>query len=223
MRVKTEAKRREILEGAAAVFRQHGFSQASMSAVSQRIGGSKATLYRYFASKEDLFFAVMFEATLEHANDVFDGLAPGGDLRLTLERFGAGYLSLALSAEAISVRRMSIAEGSRSGIGKLLFERGPKLLWSKMAAFLDGEMAAGRLRKADPWMVAMHFRGLLEGDLVNRALLGVAVDSRSSCLRVHACAAADVLLRAYAAESPARASIFATDPAEPKDRRFRTR
>ncbi len=223
MRVRTEAKRREILDAAAAVFRQHGFSLASMSAVAEQVGGSKATLYRYFPSKEALFFAVMFENAIQHANDVFDGLAPGGDLRLTLERFGASHLALALSGEAIAVRRMSISEGSRSGIGNLLFERGPKLLWSKMAAFLAAEMADGRLRDTDPWMVAMHFRGLLEGDLVNRALLGVVVDSRPSCLRAHAGAAADVLLRAYGPSAAAGAPTYATSPVEPKDRHSRTR
>jgi AcrR family transcriptional regulator len=197
MRVLTDAKRRAILEAASEVFREQGFAGATMTAVAQRVGGSKATLYRYFASKELLFLTIMFEATLKHANEVFDALAPSDDLRRTLERFGASFLALALSDEALSVRRMSIAEGARSGIGQVLFERGPKRLWSRMASFLAGEMAAGRLRPAEPDLVALHLRGLLETDVVNRALLGAAVDSRPSRLREHAVAAVDALLRAY--------------------------
>ena len=201
MRVKTDAKRRAILEAAAEVFREQGFAGASMTAVSERAGGSKATLYRYFGSKEDLFVGMMLDAVLDHANAVFDTLRPSDDLRRTLERFGASLLTLSLSEEALSVRRISIAEGSRSGMGERLYDRGAKVLWSKMADFLAGEMRAGRLRPEDPWMVAMHLRGMLEADLVNRALIGAPFDARSKRLREHAAKAVEALLRAYGPEA----------------------
>lgn len=211
MRVKTDAKRRAILAAAADVFREHGFAGASMSAVCERAGGSKATLYRYFTSKEDLFVTLMLEAVLEHANEVFDTLKPSDDLRRTLERFGAGLLALSLSDEMLSVRRNSIAEGYRSGLGEELYERGAKTLWSSTASFLKAEMDAGRLRREDPWMVAMHLRGMLEADLVNRALIGAKVDKRSKSLRDHAAKAVDALLRAYGQTANSR-SASATPP-----------
>lgn len=210
MRVKTDAKRRAIVAAAGQVFREHGLAGAGMTAVADRVGGSKATLYRYFASKEELFLAVMLDEVLDHAQAVFDALAPSSDLRATLERFGARFLKLTLSAESLAVRRMSIAEGSRSGIGQRLYERGPKLVWAKMADFLAGEMKAGRLRAENPWLVAMHLRGLLEADLVNRALIGADIDTRPAKLRRHAADAVDALLRAYAQPPPSSAS--ATPP-----------
>jgi AcrR family transcriptional regulator len=197
MRVKTDAKRRAILAAAADVFRECGFSGATMAAVSARAGGSKATIYRYFNSKDDLFVTLMLEAVLEHANEVFDTLKPSDDLRRTLERFGASLLALSLSQESMSVRRNSITEGAKSSLGQALFDRGAKVLWSKTADFLSAEMAAGRLRSEDPWLTAMHLRGLLEADLVNRALIGARVDKRSARLRDHAAKAVDVFLRAY--------------------------
>jgi len=197
MRVKTDAKRQAILDAAGEVFREQGFAGASMTAVAERVGGSKATLYRYFSSKEELFLATMLDSALEHFNELFDTLSPGKDLRRTLERFGVNYLSLTLTDESLSVRRILIAEGQRSGAGQRLFDRGPKVTWSKMADFLDGEMAAGRLRPTDSWTVAMHLRGMLEADLVNRALVGADVDSRPPNIRRHAADAADALMRAY--------------------------
>ena len=197
MRVKTDAKRREILTAAAEVFREHGFAGASMSAVSERAGGSKATLYRYFTSKEDLFVSLMLEKVMQHAEEVFDTLKPSDDLRRTLVRFGAGLLELSLSDTALSVRRNSIAEGPRSGLGQELFDKGAKVLWSRMTDFLDGEMQAGRLRRDDAWTAAMHLRGMLEADLVNRALIGAAVDKRPKTLKAHAAKAVDAFLRAY--------------------------
>jgi AcrR family transcriptional regulator len=204
MRVKTDAKRQTILEAAAEVFREQGFAGASMTAVAERAGGSKATLYRYFDSKEDVFIAVMLDAVIENANEVFDTLKPSDDLRRTLERFGAGFLTLSLSEQSLSVRRNSIAEGSRSGIGDRLYERGAKVLWSRMADFLQGEMLAGRLRAGDSWMVGMHLRGMLEADLVNRALIGATVDTRPRRLREHAAKAVEALLRAYGPQTELR-------------------
>jgi AcrR family transcriptional regulator len=55
MKTKTESKRQAILTAAAEVFREVGFERASMSEIRARIGGSKATLYNYFPSKEKLF------------------------------------------------------------------------------------------------------------------------------------------------------------------------
>ncbi|HEY2180009.1 MAG TPA: TetR/AcrR family transcriptional regulator [Caulobacteraceae bacterium] len=197
MRVKTDAKRRAILAAAAEVFHEHGFAGASMNAVCERVGGSKATLYRYFPSKEDLFVTLMLDVVFAHANEVFETLKPSDDVRRTLEKFGTGFLSLSLSEKMLAVRRNSIAEASRSGLGQVLFDRGAKVLWTRMADFLAGEMDAGRLRREDPWMVAMHLRGMLEADLVNRGLVGAAVDRRPKSLKVHAAKAVDALLRAY--------------------------
>ena len=129
MRVKTDAKRQEILDAAAAVLREHGFSGASMAAVSKRIGASKATLYRYFSSKEDLFLTALLDVAHDEATQLFDMLRPAQDLRAVLERFGVRFLELTLSAEVLEVRRILIAEGSRSGLGQRLFERGPKISW----------------------------------------------------------------------------------------------
>jgi AcrR family transcriptional regulator len=211
MRVKTDAKRREILMAAAEVFREHGFAGASMSAVSERAGGSKATLYRYFASKEDLFVSLMLEKVLEHAEELFDTLQPSDDLRRTLVRFGASLLELSLSDTFMSVRRNTIAEGPRSGVGQELFDRGTKVLWSRMADFMAAEMDAGHLIHEDPWIAAMHLRGMLEADLVNRALIGAAVDKRPKTLKAHAAKAVDAFLRAYG-QTSADKSASATPP-----------
>lgn len=200
MRVKTDAKRQEILDAAAAVLREHGFAGASMTAVSRRIGGSKATLYRYFSSKEELFLTALLDAAHDQAAKVFEMLKPSTHVRTVLERFGARFLELTLSPDVLAVRRILIAEGSRSGLGQRLFERGPKISWSNMAAFLETEVKSGRLRGDDPWTMAMHFRGLLEADIVNRALLGADIDSRPASLRRYSVKAVEAFLRAYGAE-----------------------
>jgi AcrR family transcriptional regulator len=189
--------RGSIVEAAGALFGERGFRGATVLAVAERVGGSKATVYRYFSSKEHLFGAAMRSVALEQAREVLGALVTSGDLRGTLVRFGARFLELALSDKAISVRRNSIAEGARFGLGEFFYDGGVKILWSKTADFLKHEMEVGRLRSADPWTAAMHLRGMLETDLIHRALIGAGIDGRPSHLRRCSRKAVDAFLRAY--------------------------
>ncbi|MHA2305588.1 MAG: TetR/AcrR family transcriptional regulator [Candidatus Hodarchaeales archaeon] len=50
------AKKR-IIEGAYKVFREKGYHQTKMNDIADQLGYSKATLYSYFMSKEELFVA----------------------------------------------------------------------------------------------------------------------------------------------------------------------
>ena len=53
------AKRRQIIEGARAIFLSQGFDAASMNDIARAAGVSKGTLYVYFKDKEQLFEAIV--------------------------------------------------------------------------------------------------------------------------------------------------------------------
>ena len=53
-----EQKKARIIKAAAQVFADRGFSGTVMADIADRAGIGKGTLYEYFDSKEDLFFAV---------------------------------------------------------------------------------------------------------------------------------------------------------------------
>lgn len=52
-----EAKREVILQQAIEVFADQGFRNADVQVIADRAGVGKGTVYRYFGSKEDLFWA----------------------------------------------------------------------------------------------------------------------------------------------------------------------
>ena len=54
-----KARPEELIDAALAVFGEHGFRAASLEEVARRAGVSKGTVYLYFASKDDLFRAVV--------------------------------------------------------------------------------------------------------------------------------------------------------------------
>ncbi len=198
MKTKTESKRQAIIQAAAEVFREVGFERASMSDIRERIGGSKATLYNYFPSKEKLFFEVMHQAKeleLEAITGELD--ADADDLRRELVRFGQKFMTVLYSADAIAVRHLAIAESRHSDIGRLSFEQGMAPIEKRVAEFLKKVMKRGVLRTADPKIAAIHLLSLLESELLQRVLLGVIDNVKPESLSGPVRRAIEVFLSGY--------------------------
>lgn len=177
MRTKSETRRQAILDAAAEVFQETGFERASMSAICERLGYSKATLYNYFSSKEALFSAVVFEATEAEFQATHEALDPTmQDLTQALALFGQRLLTLLYSPQVQSVRRLVVSEAGRSELGRKCYELGPVRSEAEAAEFLQQAMNAGKLRQADARIAALHLRGLLEAEWLDRFLFQVLKD-----------------------------------------------
>ena len=167
MRMKTEAKRQAILEVAAQAFQELGFERTSMSATCARVGASKPTIYNYFASKEELFSEVMFLSTEAEFMVVHQALdASTDDVAESLQRFGERLLTFLYSPRIRAERHLAISESRRSELGRLVYERGVQRSQNLIAAFMARAMTQGQLRETDARVVAQHFFGLLEAELL---------------------------------------------------------
>lgn len=74
-RPKREAVRRRLLDAALAVFASRGFDSATLDQVAEAAGLTKGAIYSNFASKDDLFYAMMSEQALRRAEAVRTALA----------------------------------------------------------------------------------------------------------------------------------------------------
>jgi len=174
---KSDSKRQAILDTAYHLFRAHGFEKTSMAEISARVGGSKATLYSYFASKEELFVECVMSVLQNYMSETLKYLdTAGSDPARALVKFGASVLRFICSAEQVEVRRMVIAEAVRSGTGKLFFDK-LAVLRARVSAFLSECMSAGTLRNDDPELAADHLGALLEAEVLEPLLLHVRDDS----------------------------------------------
>jgi AcrR family transcriptional regulator len=199
MRVRTQAKRDAILEVASEVFCELGFERSSMAEIASRMGGSKATLYGYFESKDDLFVAVaqqMAEQQLAPAFEALDG--SDDDLAATLCHFGEQLLQFACSSAALRVFRMVLAEAGSSNVGQLFYETGPNRGLQKIADYLNSQVQAGRLRPCDGRVAADHLNALLNAELLWPMLYGARLKATKPQLRAAVQRAVEVFLRAYA-------------------------
>jgi len=202
MRVRTEEKRREIVSVASELFEEHGFERTSMSMISERLGGSKATLYGYFKSKEQLLAAVLLYDVTDQADRLMNEFLSSDDLREGLIKLGVAYMTRRLSSVPIANVRMVANQPADSTLGKEFFERVLEPAWQRLARRFELMMDQGLLKRADPWVAAMHWKGLNEWDMFEKRLLGairgpdLVVINRASTL------AADAFLQLYGPEKP---------------------
>src|SRR5947209_1034801 len=97
-RVRTEEKRDEIVRIASELFEKRGYDRCSMAALSEKLGGSKATLYGYFPSKEDLLRAVINCEIASEFDRVLNEFHQDADLRAGFIKLGMAYTRKRLSA-----------------------------------------------------------------------------------------------------------------------------
>src|SRR5215469_8223798 len=84
-RRRKEARPGEIIAAALEVFAEKGFAAARLDDIAARAGVSKGALYLYFATKEELFEAVVAEAVAPNLAAV----------RTAAETFDGGFADLA--------------------------------------------------------------------------------------------------------------------------------
>lgn len=176
MRVKTDEKRREILVAAAAVFEERGFQNASMSAISARLGGSKSTIYGYFKSKEELFVATVSESLEPEGMRVEESLQDDSrDVGDALREFGYRYLAL-ISSPDIMVLFHTGSSGVDPALGPLLYDRGPRRMLSSIETYLRRQVGLGRLTIGSAKVAALQLKCLIECGILEPLLFNVPAE-----------------------------------------------
>ena len=196
MRTKSEARKDAIMSVALEVFREVGFDAASMSQIAARVGGSKATLYNYFLSKEELLLEAMLHSAEQHAENVLQLLQTEGDFSQQLHSFVASLLTLVNAPETVEILRVAISVGGTTDVGRRFYESGTQHVWTEISSKLQEEIKKGSLRDVDADRMAMHLRCLCEAEMI-RNLLGAHQRMSASEAREKADCIIDIFLHAY--------------------------
>lgn len=198
MKKKTEAKRQAIINMAEIAFREMGFERTSMSEICRRVGGSKATIYNYFPSKELLFVAVMVQATEAQFTAIHEVLNhTTEDVADALQHFGEGLLTLIYSPEILAARRLVLSHFGDGELSRTCFETGPKRSMNELTEFLSALMAKGKLRQSDPVVATLHLRGLLESELIDSFIFRIESVASRERIRGITGRAVSVFMAAY--------------------------
>ncbi|KGF80901.1 hypothetical protein IA69_15370 [Massilia sp. JS1662] len=172
MRVRTEARREAILGTAATAFMELGYEGTSMAEIATRAKCTKPTLYGYFASKEELFLGVIEHGMASTAIPLLDELSRSiqADPRTVLARFGERWLAMTLTAEAIAIKRLILAQVSDPELARRFWEIGPQRYLEALESYLVAATEAGQLKVRDPSFAAQQLAALYEAGTNNAGL-----------------------------------------------------
>lgn len=160
-RVKTEEKSQTIVDAASRVFLAREFHEVSVDDVAAEAGAGKGTIYRYFPTKEELFFvSVLYGLDALHES-LIKGKREGTAPRDRLELIARELLKFAWN------RRDLLMTLQRDE--KLFLRRGAEFLQRRqkivalIAETIEAGVARGDFRPIDPTAGAEVFLGMLRG------------------------------------------------------------
>ncbi|MFV0297533.1 MAG: TetR/AcrR family transcriptional regulator C-terminal domain-containing protein [Hyphomicrobiaceae bacterium] len=169
-------KRRQILDGATTVFKKMGFDAASMADVAAKATVSKATLYVYFPSKEELFAAVISEERDRNIGTVVELLDPNRAANEVLFEFGLKFAQIVSQPHVVQAQRIVFGVCKRMPeIGKQMFDAGYHRVAHALAVYLTARSKAGDLKLDDAEFAAVQFLELCQASII-RPRLYSAID-----------------------------------------------
>ena len=202
------AKRQQILHGAEAVFTECGYEGASMSRIANEAGVSKGTLYNYFDSKSTLF-AVFIEqkATLSLAH-IFQKASEEEDPVQALHAIALLMLEMILSPANLTLYRIIVSEASKfPHLAHVFWNAGPCRAIEHMKAWIEQQVASGRLEVDDPAFAAEQFFALCQTRIATRRRLQITKDTSAADIDLVVQGAVRLFLRGYGVQPLAPAPI----------------
>lgn len=195
-----------LLAAASRMFLELGYGASTIDELIRRVGGSKRTVYGYFASKEALFIAVIDEVVGEIVRPLPDIDALSLDVRETLMVVAQQHMQTVLSERHIALVRLVAAEAVRfPDIGRDYYEHGPARGHAKLERYFSRQHRLGAMHVPDPRRAADHFWGMLLHHETLRRLYNVVPAPKTPAIRPACAAAVDAFLAQYAT-APSRRS-----------------
>lgn len=148
-------------DGAATeLFLQLGYDRTPLARVAQSAGVSRATLFKQFPTKAELFEAAVLAAGDVSDDDVAD--PPTGDLRAGLVTLGLAYTRLLSHPRMTDLMRTLIAESPRfPELRERTFDFGRLRVLAALQRYLRAETAAGTADVSNPDVAAPQFLGMI--------------------------------------------------------------
>jgi len=169
-------RRRRYLDAAMRLFSAHGYVGTTMDMVVAEAGGSKATLYKHFPTKEDLVSGLMERVADTVSNDMDrdpeDSTLPLADELTAIARATCQGV---WSPAAAAVLRLCLGEYGRfPELAHTVWNVGPARTYANFRALLVERQRRGELDIDDPQIAAEQFLSGLVGHLQLKIAFGMA-------------------------------------------------
>jgi AcrR family transcriptional regulator len=193
-------RRTEIQKIAGPLFLKNGYKGTSMSQIASDVGGSKATLYSYFDSKEKLFEAYMEMRVHQEAADIFEFPETAETMRSVLTRFGLKFLEMIAGEDSRKLLRLLYHEAPRfPEIGRIFYDLCLSSGRKSLTEYLTRAESKDMLSVPDPALAAEQFISLCQAKIVMELMLCVRKEISSKEAEEIVESAVSAFLAAYAA------------------------
>lgn len=165
-----------LLDVALDEFIRHGYGAASLTRMATMARVSKATFYSRYASKEQLFRALMQEQIKRiDPAEVLKGRAERRSLEEGLKAFGNRMLELSLQGGLLEVNRLISSESHRFPEMAAAASERTRAGIQRISSFIEECAEHDDIPCRDPVMVAEAFIYMLRGWYANATLAGDAI------------------------------------------------
>ena len=171
-RLTGEARRRQIIEAAAALFARKGFGGTTTREVAAAAGISEPTIFKHFATKEELYAAIIeaktqTEAILESAAPAARRGDDAGVLRaLAYEMIGR------TQADPTLMRLLLFSALEGHALSDMFFRSRVKRVDDFLCRYIAERVAAGAFQPVDPLQAAWNFIGMIAYHLLYQEVFG---------------------------------------------------
>ena len=191
-------KREAIIDAALATFLEQGYGVATIDKIVAKAGGSKATIYKYFKDKEELFSTVV-DKLVKHGQ-FSTTLNPEEDPEQALLNLAFIRLNVIFNAQHSSLRRLVIGESGRfPNIAKTYYTHGPEYSHKQLVKYFNEQNRRGVLKIDDADLAAEIFQGILTHPFYLKSLFSVTTEFSDASIKKHARKVVEKFLKLYRA------------------------
>lgn len=171
----TADRRDRFLDVALALFSEHGFVGTTTDMIVAEVGGSKATLYRYFPSKDALMAGLLDRLSESVGGEIAELTGSDEPLDEALTKIGRVTLVGVVSPMVATVLRLCLGEYGRfPELSRVVWEHGPAVTYANFRSFLEERERRGEVRVEDTQLAAEQFIAGLVGHLQFKVAMGMA-------------------------------------------------
>lgn len=147
---RADARPQELLDAALAEFIERGYVATRLDTVARRAGVAKATLYRYYANKFELFKAVVRSAVVAEIDELAANPAKAASAREELAALLSAFFQRIVNSPLSGIPKLVIGEaGNFPEIARFYHDEVIRRGRAMVVAALERGAASGEFRKVD--------------------------------------------------------------------------
>lgn len=186
--MKGDERREQILTTAVSLFSQRGFSGTTTKEIARAAGVSEAMVFRHFASKEELYGAILADKACQDGMLRFAPCEPDSALeKAVIEKDDyAFFYNLAIhalnkhEADVGFMRLLFFSALEEHELADRFFKEFISRLYDFIGDYIERRQADGAFRRVKPRIVVRAFLGML----IHHSLNNVLWDKKRSLLNI---------------------------------------